>query len=231
MQVLIVEDDAALGRFVERGLRMEGFDATWIGDGEAALVRAVERRPELVVLDLGLPEQDGTTVLAELRATLGAEVAVLVVTARGDTEERIRCLDLGADDVMLKPFSFHELTARCRVLTRRRSANEGAAGPVLRHGEVEMHRLERRVTQAGRAVDLTTTEYTLLESLLRRGGRACSRVELLREVWRKSEAEAKTNLVEVYVNYLRKKLRGGATVIRTVRGEGYGMGTMEVAHA
>ena len=142
MRVLIVEDDVALGLFLQKGLKLEGHEVTWVGDGEAALVQAAEHRPDLIVLDLSLPRKDGTEVLAEMRGRFD-ETAVLVLTGRSQVEERVKCLNLGADDCLLKPFSFHELTARCRALLRRR---EQFADPVLRHGDVELNRMERRVS-------------------------------------------------------------------------------------
>jgi DNA-binding response OmpR family regulator len=226
MRVLIVEDDAALGLFLQKGLKLEGNEVDWVGDGVAGLERARRDRPDLIVLDLSLPKMDGTEVLEEMRGRFDG-TAVLVLTGRSNVEERIRCLNLGADDCLLKPFSFHELTARCRALLRRR---EHFSDPMLRHGEVEVNRIERRVTHYGRAVELTVKEFALLEFLMQRGGRCCSRRELLREVWQMSP-DAGTNVVDVYVNYLRKKLGavaedGDATysVIETVRGEGYRMG-------
>lgn len=225
MQVLIVEDDAALGVFLQKGLKLEGHDVEWVGDGEAALHWMEERRPDLVVLDLSLPKRDGIEVLAAMQGRYDG-TAVLVLTGRSLTEERVRCLDLGADDCMLKPFSFHELNARCRALLRRK---ERFADPVLRHGDVEVNRMERRVTRSGTAVDLTVKEFSLLEYLIQRQGRCCSRAELLESVWQMSP-DAGTNVVDVYVNYLRKKLGplgmnddGGHGVIETVRGEGYRM--------
>jgi DNA-binding response OmpR family regulator len=225
MRVLIVEDDAALGLFLQKGLKLEGHDVTWVGDGETALVEAAEYRPDLIVLDLSLPRKDGTEVLAELRGRFD-ETAVLVLTGRSQVEERVRCLNLGADDCLLKPFSFHELTARCRALLRRR---DQFADPVLRHGDIELNRMERRVVRDGRLVELTVKEFSLLEFLLMRRGQCCSRSVLLREVWQMSP-DAGTNVVDVYVNYLRRKLgaavadRDGGAVIETVRGEGYRMG-------
>jgi len=228
MQVLIVEDDAALGSFLQKGMKLEGHDVTWVGDGEAALLHAEEHRPDLMVLDLSLPRKDGTEVLAEMRGRFD-EMAVLVLTGRCDVEERVKCLNLGADDCLLKPFSFHELTARCRALLRRR---EQFADPMLRHGEVELNRMDRRVTRNGRVVELTVKEFNLLEFLMLRRGRCCSRSELLREVWQMSP-DAGTNVVDVYINYLRKKLGAGSvgngegySVIETVRGEGYQMGSL-----
>lgn len=226
MRVLIVEDDASLGLFLQKGLKLEGHDVTWVADGEAALMHAEQERPDLIVLDLSLPRKDGTEVLAELGGRFD-ETSVLVLTGRSQVEERVKCLNLGADDCLLKPFSFHELTARCRALLRRR---EQFADPVLRHGDVELNRMERRVTRNGRLVELTVKEFALLEFLLMRRGRCCSRTELLREVWQMSP-DAGTNVVDVYINYLRKKLcaaspdsEEGSSVIETVRGEGYQMG-------
>jgi DNA-binding response OmpR family regulator len=154
MRVLVVEDDAALGLFLQKGLKLEGHDVTWVGDGEAALVHAAEYRPDLIVLDLSLPRKDGTEVLAELRGRFD-ETSVLVLTGRSQVEERVKCLNLGADDCLLKPFSFHELTARCRALLRRR---DQFADPVLRHGDIELNRMERRVVRNGRLVELTVKE-------------------------------------------------------------------------
>ena len=225
MRVLIVEDDAALGLFLQKGLKLEGHEVAWVGDGIAALEQVEAFRPDLMVLDLSLPRKDGTEVLEEMRGNYDS--AVLVLTGRSMVEERVRCLNLGADDCLLKPFSFHELTARCRALLRRR---ERFADPVLRHGDVELNRIERRVTRNGRAVELTAKEFSLLEFLMQRKGGCCTRSELLREVWQMSP-DAGTNVVDVYVNYLRKKLGAvsldegsGHVVIETVRGEGYRMG-------
>ncbi len=159
MRVLIVEDDAALGLFLQKGLKLEGHEVAWVGDGVAGLEQVEAFRPDLMVLDLSLPRKDGTDVLEEMRGKYD-DTAVLVLTGRSMVEERVKCLNLGADDCLLKPFSFHELTARCRALLRRR---ERFADPVLRHGDVELNRMERRVTRNGRAVELTAKEFSLLE--------------------------------------------------------------------
>ncbi len=223
MRVLIVEDDTSLGMFLQKGLQMEGHSVAWVGDGDAALERAATERPDLMVLDLGLPKRDGVEVLEAMQG-LYRGMGVIVLTGRAQVEERVRCLNLGADDLLMKPFSLHELTARCRALLRRR---EQYADPSLRSADLELNRMDRRVTRGGRPVDLTVKEFSLLEYLLQHRGRCCSRAELLREVWQMSP-DAGTNVVDVYVNYLRRKLAVGedasAPVIETVRGGGYQVG-------
>ena len=233
MRILIVEDDAALGTFLERGLRLEGHEAQVTGDGYAAVRMATERTHDLIVLDLSLPQKDGIQVLEEFRQK-AVDASILVLTGRNAVEDRVRCLDLGADDFLMKPFSFSELTARCRALMRRR---ERFADPTLRQGDLELHRMERRVARNGRTVELTVKEFALLEYLMLARGRTCSRSELLKEVWQMSP-DAGTNVVDVYVNYLRKKLCAGQPrpasaaggeldadrLIETVRGEGYSIG-------
>ncbi len=226
MKVLIVDDDAALGSFLQKGLIVEGHETEWVGDGEAAMALLEEREYDLVVLDLSLPRKDGVEVLVELRAK-SQQTAVLVLTGRSNLDEKVKCFNLGADDCLLKPFSFHELRARCKALLRRR---EQYADPVLRHGPIELNRMTHKVTRDGVAVDLTGKEFSLLEFLLARRGQCCSRTELLREVWQ-MVPDAGTNVVDVYVNYLRKKLApaghvgsSGETVIETIRGSGYVIG-------
>jgi DNA-binding response OmpR family regulator len=226
MRVLIVEDDAALAVFLQKGLQLEGHEVEWLGDGEAALAALAVRRPELMVLDLGLPKLDGTHVLESLAGQFEG-MSVLVLTGRNEVEVRVKCLNLGADDVMQKPFSFHELRARCGALLRRR---EQFADPVLRQSGVELHRMERRVTRDGVPIDLTVKEFALLGFLMQRRGCCCGRAELLREVWKMSP-DSGTNVVDVYINYLRRKLAAAhplgelaPEVIETVRGEGYRLG-------
>jgi len=233
MRVLIVEDDVALGLFLAKGLKLEGHHVDLAADGQTGLRHALENRPDLMVLDLGLPQMDGMQVLEEMDGRLGG-TSVLVLTGRNGVEDRVRCLNLGADDYLLKPFSFSELTARCRALLRRRIQY---ADPTLRAGGVELNRMDRTVTRDGRLVELTAKEFALLEYLMQGRGRTCLRSDLLRDVWQASPA-AGTNVVDVYVNYLRKKLGaarsevygnlfGPDRVIETVRGEGYMMAMSE----
>ncbi len=227
MRVLIVEDDAALGAFLQRGLKLEGHDVELVGDGHAGLEHCLDHRPELMVLDLSLPRKDGMQVLEEMHGRF-AGTSVLVLTGRSGLEDRVRCLNLGADDFLPKPFSLSELMARCRALMRRR---EHFSDPMLRLGSVELDRMRRTASRHGQAVELTGKEFALLEYLMQARGRVCSRAELLREVWQMTP-DAGTNVVDVYVNYLRKKLGGvrfaegnlgSDKVIETVRGEGYVM--------
>jgi DNA-binding response OmpR family regulator len=233
MHLLIADDDPALGKFLARGLEQDGHEVTLATDGEMAIEAARNEPPELAVLDLNLPRKDGTEVLEFLR-TLTEDVPILILTARQEPEVRLRCLDMGADDFMHKPFSFAELRARCRVLLRRRSP-----GLVLRQGDVEMNRVERTVKRNGETVTLTNKEFALLEYLMLHRGRPVSRATLLESVWNMSP-DAGTNVVDVYVNYLRRKLHDPALrpegnsgreglvapvpLIRTVRGQGYSIG-------
>jgi DNA-binding response OmpR family regulator len=233
MRLLIVEDDPSLGLFLQRGLKLEGHEGRIAPDGQTALQYASEESYDLIVLDLSLPQKDGVQVLEELRQN-GVDASVLVLTGRNAVSDRVRCLDLGADDFLIKPFSFSELTARIRALMRRR---ERFADPILRRSDLELNRMERKVTRDGNAIDLTTKEFALLEYLMMARGRTCTRGELLKEVWQMSP-DAGTNVVDVYVNYLRKKLsfarRRGLSgqhaamevdhIIETVRGEGYTIG-------
>lgn len=232
MRVLVVEDDRALGLFLQKGLKVEGHEVDWVGDGETAVEHATSHQPDLMVLDLSLPRLDGTGVLK--RKEQFANTSILVLTGRSQLEERVRCLDLGADDCLLKPFSFHELSARCRALMRRRKQFKS---PMLRFGEVEMNRIERSVVVEGEEVELTAKEFALLEILLQRHGACCSRADLLKDVWH-VDPETDTNVVDVYVNYLRKKLASvspmtkelsSPSVIETVRGRGYRLRSRQMA--
>src|SRR5665213_2280640 len=209
MKVLVVEDDKALGLFLQKGLMLEGHEVDWVGDGVAAMEHAQSGQPDLMVLDLSLPLMDGTEVLRQVRAKF-KDISVLVLTGRSDVAERVRCLNAGADDCVVKPFSFHELVARCMGILGRKGQH---SDPVLFHGDIEMDRIHRNVRRNGHEIVLTAKEFSLLE--------------LLREVWQMS-AETPTNIVDVYVNYLRKKLGAAhgegetcAVAIETVRGTGY----------
>jgi DNA-binding response OmpR family regulator len=173
--------------------------------------------PDLTILDLNMPVKDGEHVLQEVRA-FDADLPVLVLTARQEVDTRVRCLDRGADDLMIKPFSLHELRARCRALLRRKRE----ARLQLRAGDLELDRLEHVARRAGHSVELTNKEFALLEHLMLNRGQCVSRLELLDSVWNMEPAQT-TNIVDVYVNYQRRKLKDPppGQLLRTVRGRGY----------
>jgi DNA-binding response OmpR family regulator len=217
MRLLIAEDDKALGLFLSRGLEADGHRVRLAYDGASAVEAFRQEMPDLTILDLNLPIKDGEQVLEEVRA-MDADLPVLVLTARQAVETRIRCLDLGADDLMIKPFSLHELRARCRALLRRKRE----ARLLLRAGNLELDRLEHTARRAGQSIILTNKEFALLEHLMLNRGQCVSRVELLDSVWNLEPTQT-TNIVDVYVNYLRRKLKDPppGQLIRTVRGQGY----------
>jgi len=217
MRLLIAEDDRALGTFLSRGLEADGHRVRVTSDGGSAVTAFREDLPDLTILDLNLPVKDGERVLEELRV-VDADLPILVLTARQEVETRVRCLDRGADDFMTKPFSLHELRARCRALLRRKRE----AKLVLRAGDLELDRMNHTAVRAGEGIGLTNKEFALLEHLMLNRGQCVSRVELLESVWKLEPAQT-TNIVDVYVNYLRRKLRDPAPgrLIRTVRGKGY----------
>jgi DNA-binding response OmpR family regulator len=217
MRLLIAEDDKALAQFLRRGLEADGHRVRLAYDGADAVDAFREELPDLTILDLNLPLKDGEQVLSEVRTT-DADLPVLVLTARQEVETRVRCLDLGADDLMVKPFSLYELRARCRALLRRKRE----ARLLLRAGDLEVNRLDHSATRTGVAIELTNKEFALLEHLMLNRGHCISRVELLDSVWKMEPAQT-TNIVDVYVNYLRRKLKDPppGRLIRTVRGQGY----------
>ena len=217
MRLLIAEDDKALGLFLRRGLEEDGHRVRIALDGGAAVEAFREDLPDLTILDLNMPVKDGEQVLEEVRV-LDADLPILVLTARQEVDTRVRCLDRGADDLMVKPFSLHELRARCRVLLRRKRE----ARLQLRAGDLELDRLDHTVHRGSQAILLTNKEFALLEHLMLNRGHCLSRVELLDTVWNLEPAQT-TNIVDVYVNYLRRKLHDPppGLLIRTVRGQGY----------
>ena len=220
MRFLVADDDPALGMFLTRGLEADGHRVTLANNGQAAVDAFLEETPDLSILDLNLPCKDGTEVLRFLRSVT-QDLPILILTGRKEVETRVRCLDLGADDCMLKPFSLSELRARCRALLRRRRDTN----LVLRQDNLELNRIERTVNRDGISVSLTNKEFALLEYLLLNRGRAVSRSTLLERVWNMN-ATSSTNVVDVYVNYLMRKLTdyGEYPLIQTVRGEGYAIG-------
>jgi DNA-binding response OmpR family regulator len=229
MRILIAEDDTALAGFVRKGLEAEHYAVDVSSDGEQARALATELDYDLIVLDLTLPRLDGITILKQVRSRK-PNVAVLILTARGRVEDRVLCLDAGADDYMVKPFSFSELAARIRALLRR---NRLPLESVLTVEDLKLDRVERRVTRGSRTIELTSKEFALLEYLMRNAGRRVTRAMIIEHVWNLS-FDSTTNLVDVYVAYLRRKVDDDAPrkLIHTIRGVGYELsGPTEVANA
>jgi two-component system KDP operon response regulator KdpE len=199
VKVLVVDDDSTLRRTLGIGLRAEDHEVLIAADGRSALQALREDRPDIVVLDLGLPDLSGVDVLRRLRAW--STVPVVVLSARADSTEKVQALDLGADDYDTKPFGMEELLARIRAAARR----AGSDVPVLEAGDLVIDLPARRVTKAGTVVRLTPTEWGLLEMLVRTPGRLVRQQDLLHEVWGPSYGR-ETNYLRVYVGGLRKKL-------------------------
>ncbi len=214
MSLLIVEDEERVASFLDKGLRAHGYAVEWVQTGEDALRRLRQPGISLVILDLGLPDLDGLDVLKGLRKS-GSAVPVLVLTARGRVDDRVKGLNLGADDYLGKPFAFEELLARVRANLRSRAT--GSVG-VLEVGGLRIDPLRHEVTVAGRTLSLSAREFALLKAFADHPGQVLSRQELLSMAW-DMNFDPQTNLVDVYVRYLRRKL--GERTIATVRGEGY----------
>ena len=218
MLVLVVEDEVKMARALRRGLEQEGYSVELSLDGNDAMSRAREREFDAIVLDVMIPGVDGFTVCRDLRQE-GNWAPVLMLTARDAVEDRIRGLDAGADDYLVKPFAFGELLARLRALVRRDPAPRP---PELEFGGVHLDPASRRVTRDGVPVDLSAREFSLLEFLMRHPGEVLPRSRILEHVW-DYNYDHFSNVVDVYVGYLRRKLEQpfGRPLIRTVRGVGY----------
>ena len=215
MTILIVEDEARLAAALVAGLETEGFAAAAVGRADQAIAWLDERTLRALVLDLGLPDADGLTVIAAAR-TRGREVPILVLTARDAVSARVAALDAGADDYLIKPFAFEELTARLRALLRRAEP----ASRVLRVADVEVRPGEAEILVGGREVMLSPRERALLELLLAHAGHVVGRREILRDAFG-YDFDPGTNIVEVHLAHLRRKLASSALRIETLRGFGY----------
>ena len=218
MRVLVVEDEERVASFIAKGLEGAGYVTEIASSGIAALDSIRERGADVILLDVGLPDIDGFSVLKELRKT-DQETPVIMLTARGDVPSRVQGLDLGADDYLAKPFDFDELIARIRAQLRHNRQPEAS---VLQAGDLRLDLKTRRAERSDRGADLTSREFALLEFLLRHVGQVLSRSQILGSVWGYGFAP-QSNVVDVYVGYLRGKLdrQGEATIIETVRGGGY----------
>jgi len=220
MRILIAEDDEALGKFVSQGLESEHYRVDLCKDGEQAQLAATSSEYDLVILDLNLPKVDGVSILRHLRLKKPS-LPVLILTQRTRVEDRVQCLDTGADDYLAKPFSFTELTARIRALIRR---SHLPSESVLTVADLKLDRVQRIVERAGLKIELTTKEFALLEYLMRNVERNVTRSMIIEHVWNLT-FDTTTNVVDVYINYLRRKVDDGhpTKLIHTVRGVGYAL--------
>jgi two-component system response regulator QseB len=214
MRILLIEDDAMIGRAACTGLTRAGFAVDWVTDGRAAELSLANGVYDLAVLDLGLPKKDGLAVLATLRAQ-GSAMPVLIASARDTVRDRITGLEAGADDYVLKPFDLDELVARVRALLRRHA---GSGTPLLKCGAIIMDTVRKNVLRNGEPVELSAKEFAVLEALMQRPGAVLSREKLEESVYPWGE-EVASNAIEVHLHHLRRKL--GAASIRNVRGVGY----------
>lgn len=218
MRILVIEDEPKVARFIERGLRQQAYAVDVAGDGEDGLQLAGDHEYDLIVLDVMLPGRDGFGVLRELRAARRA-TRVLMLTARDGLADRVRGLDLGADDYLVKPFDLDEFLARVRALLRR-AATE--APLLLRHADLELDPRTRKVRRGGKPIELAAKPFAILDLLLRRAGEVVSRAELAEHVWDRY-FDPFSNVIDVTMHQLREKVdRGsGPRLIHTVRGVGY----------
>ena len=214
MRLLLVEDDPMIGAGVQRGLKQEGHTVDWVRDGAAAELAVADGVYEVILLDLGLPRKSGLELLAGLRRK-GVATPVLVITARDSVADRVKGLDAGADDYLVKPFDLDELSARIRALTRRQG---GRASPVIEVGSLALDPAKHVVTLGGAPIALSKREFSLLHALMKQPGVPLSRAQIEESLYGWDE-EIESNAVEVYIHSLRRKL--GAERIRNVRGVGY----------
>jgi len=220
-KILIVDDDTALGKFLSRELKRRLFCVEVRHDGESACVDLQKSAYDLLILDLGLPKMDGMSVIKQVRLSR-QRLPIMVLTARNRTEDVVQALEQGADDCLVKPFSYQELLARVRVMLRRESPPAVSSSNA---GDLTINREEHRVLRGERRIDLTVREFDLLEYLMNNLGKAVSRKRLMEDVWN-IPYDSTTNIVDVYMKYLRDKvdLEGEVKLIRTVRGIGYVLG-------
>ena len=216
-RVLIIEDESTIARFIAAALQDEGFTTFIEGTMKGGLTAAFPRQPDLLIVDLGLPDGDGLDLIGAVRAKMA--LPMIVLSARTDEKQKIQALDLGADDYLIKPFSFDELSARLRVMTRKKY---GGKTGIISVGDLTVDTASRRVERAGREISLSAKEYELLCYLVMNKGVVLSREKIEDHIWN-YDYEGGTNVVDVYIRYLRKKIDEGedTKLIHTVRGAGY----------
>jgi two-component system, OmpR family, response regulator len=222
MKILLIEDEKKIASFIRKGLEAEGFVVDVSHDGNEGFTIATIRPYDVIILDIMLPGRDGLSILRSLRERKMA-VPVILLTARSELNERLEGLNLGADDYLTKPFYIEELIARLHVVTRRAS---GASQSILSIDDLTINLLTREVSRGNRKIELTAREFELLEHLARSPGRVLTRPQICERVWN-YDFDPGTNLVEVYIQRLRKKLEAGSEkkLIETIRGVGYRMKT------
>ncbi|MDQ6964190.1 MAG: response regulator transcription factor, partial [Mariprofundales bacterium] len=218
MKILVVEDETRVSQFMQKGLREEGHAVDAAADGEEGGFLAEVNEYDLIILDLMLPKKNGVVMCREIRDR-GVSTPVLMLTARDSVEDRVRGLDAGADDYMVKPFAFEELLARVRALLRRSSESRS---PILSLGDLELNPMSRMVTRAGKGIRLTTKEYALLEYMMRNPRKVLSRTLIGEHVW-DMNFDPESNVIDVYISHLRAKIDKGfePALLYTLRGQGY----------
>ena len=217
--IYCVEDDASIRELMEYALRASGFRVMGIPDAAALWQRLGEQVPELILLDIMLPDEDGISILKKLRASPAtAQIPVIMATAKGTEFDKVIGLDLGADDYLAKPFGMMEMVSRVKAVLRR--SKPAAPAPVLRYQSIELNEASHRVSVAGQKVELTVKEYELLRLFLKNPGAAFTRENLLSAIW-ESEFQGETRTVDVHIASLRTKLGAAGEYIKTVRGVGY----------
>lgn len=220
MKILIVEDDAKIRAYVEKGLREAGHAIDLAEDGETGLHLAANEKYDVIIIDRMLPKLDGLSIIRTLRGS-GNLTGVLILSSLGDVDDRVTGLRSGGDDYLVKPFAFVELLARVEALAKRSSATSASHSTLLKAGDLEMDLLSRKVRRNGEAIELQAREFRLLEYLLKFKGQLVTRTMLLESVW-DYHFDPQTSVIDVHISRLRKKLGDtGNTLIKTVRGAGY----------
>ena len=221
MKILLVEDEARLATAVRRVLDEEGYATDWAADGAEGLSRAENNEYDVLVLDVMLPFYDGYEIARRLRSD-GSTVPILMLTARDGIQDRVRGLDSGADDYLVKPFALAELLARVRALSRRAKMGAASEAPLLEVGDLVLDLRSREARRGTRRIELTAREFALLETLMRHPTQVMTRSQLLDSVW-SYDAVTESNIVDIYIHYLRNKVDKGfdKKLLRTVRGMGY----------